>query len=401
MRRSERSRKTALSCGCLLAVAALAGCRSTVEAVPDTVGREIDAYARAESLRSSVEAIAGGWGNLGRLRAVCERAAVLGLEPYLRTEWIDWFSLQRNVVIEIPGESDRLVYFVAHYDKTDVNPFKLVSLLLNGILDEPFSATFFTEGAIDNATGVAVCLELAASLSEAEPYHTYRVLLTGSEESGLRGSRAHVASLSREEKDAILLAINIDTVGVSFSPNCVTYDVSDPKLVGRVMHVAASRGLELKLGEIPPGASSDFVPFQATSFWRDFGRGLQFNLVGGLLPQRSWFTGSHEAPVLNLSACELVGIPDYLAALVLLPFGRVHGPRDRALQVDVRRLYEIFAIVRAFVETLRSDAGGGAELSEGIRTVGEATRGILCSFHERHRTPELESGEPDVTPCSV
>jgi hypothetical protein len=96
----------------------------------------------ALELSLSIEALAGSWTNLGRQGAVRERAAVLGLGPTMRTEWIDWFSFQRNVVIELPGRSERTIYVVAHYDKTDVNPFKLASMLVNGLLDELAGFTF-------------------------------------------------------------------------------------------------------------------------------------------------------------------------------------------------------------------------------------------------------------------
>jgi hypothetical protein len=339
-----------------LLVALLAGCAAHFAPVPEDLGPHPDAPGRAESLLTSVAAVVGGGGNLGRFGAVRERARELGLDAGARVEWIDWFSLQRNLVLELPGASPRTIYLIAHYDKADSNPFKLVSLLLNGLLDEPFGFTFTSQGAIDNATGVAVVLETAASLFGSRPHYTYRFLLVGSEESGLRGSRAFVARLSRVEKAAIELAINVDSVGMDSRSNCVTSEASDATARAQALEVAAELGFDLGSGSLPSGAASDFAPFESTSFPTDLSRGIFFNLVGGLLPQRSWFTGSSEARVVNFSACDLIDYSDLIGSTVMLPIGRLHGFRDRASRVDPRRLYEQYAIVRALIERLEAEA---------------------------------------------
>jgi len=298
-----------------------------------------------DSLYRTVVALAAEGGNLGRFRALQGRIDELGLTHLARTEPIDWFSLQNNLLIEVPGTTPRIVYLTAHYDKTDANPLKFLSLLLNGALDEFISWSFLSQGAIDNATGVAVALELAAALSESPPGpFTYRILFPGAEESGMRGSRAHVARLSKQEKERILIAVNIDSVGVAFSPNCVTTGISDEELVEQVGTLADSLGVYLGQEPFSPGLSSDYVPFQSASFSEDFLLGLETNLVGGLLPQRSWFTSSHELPVLNFSACNLFDGKDYLAYVLHVPFARLHGPRDNLQQVDLARLHEQFNI---------------------------------------------------------
>ncbi len=307
---------------------------------------------RAESLRTSVEAIASRHTNLGRMAAVRERARDLGLAERTRTEWIDWFSLQRNVVIEVPGADPDagIVYVTAHHDKTDLNPFKLASLLTNGLIDELAGLTYASQGAIDNATGVAIGLELAAGAVRDPLPHTLRVLLPGAEESGLRGTRAHVSRLSEAERARVRLALNVDSVATVESADCISTNVSDPRLVGVARAAAEHVDVELGLGEIPAGASSDFAPFRAHGFWRDLGRGILFSSVAGLLPQRSWFTGPFSVPVASFSACELIGVSDLVAGTILLPLGRIHGPRDRASRVDLRRLEAQHRLLRALLE---------------------------------------------------
>lgn len=330
--------------------ALVVGCASPVPPVPGGLGDE--ARRSAESLRQTVVTVVDGGGNLGRFRAIRTRARELGLADSARPEWIDWFTLQRNLVIEIPGSTSELIYVVAHYDKTDANPFKLASLLVNGLIDELVGFTYLTDGAIDNATGVAVALEVAAWLRTRDSRFTHRILLAGAEESGLRGSRAHLARIDGRTRASIRLAINVDTVGVRGLESCVSEGVSDPALVELAEEGSARAGVPLHRDSIPAGASSDFEPFRRNGFWWDLARGLQFNLLAGLLPQRSWFTGSHRAPVVSFSACSPLDWGDRLASIVLLPTGRLHGPRDRGAAVDPVRLREQYVVVRELLSLL-------------------------------------------------
>lgn len=338
------TRRICLALGVLLA----AGCAARIPPAPGDAALG----SRAQSLRSSVEALASRHTNLGRLSAVRERAGALGLAGRTRVEWIDWFSLQRNVVIELPGSRPGagVVYVTAHYDKTDLNPLKLVSLLTNGLIDELTGLTYLSQGAIDNASGVAVALELAASAAREPLPHALHVLLPGAEESGLRGTRAHLSKLPAAERARVRFALNIDSVGSSDAPDCVSANVSDPLLAEAARAAARRIGVGLGLEPIPEGASSDFAPFRAHGFWRDLGRGLLFNLPGGLLPQRSWFTRRFAVPVANFSSCKVIDWSDRLGVALLLPVGRIHGPRDRASRVDLRRLDAQYRLLRELLE---------------------------------------------------
>jgi hypothetical protein len=325
-------------------VALVAGCATRVP----PAGEGPPLGERAPSLQASVEALARSYTNLGRFAAVRRRARALGLAERMHSEWIDWFSLQRNVVIEVPGtDGDAgVVYVVAHHDKTDLNPFKFASLLTNGLIDELTGLTYLGQGAIDNATGVAVALELAASAVREPLRYTLRVLLPGAEESGLRGTRAHVARLPAEERLRIRFALNIDSVASRESPDCVTTNVSHHGLVAAALASATRADAPLERAKVPIGATSDFAVFESHGFWVDLGRGLTFNLVAGLLPQRSWFGRDFAVPVANFSACKLIDWSDYAAGLVMLPVGRIHGPRDRASRVDLRRLDAHYRLLR-------------------------------------------------------
>ena len=120
--------------------------------------------------------------------------------------------------------------------------------------------------------------------------------------------------------------------------------MSEPDEVERALRIAQRLGFPLEAASPPPGTDTDVSPLKQNSFRRDLFRGISFNLVGGLLPQRSWFTAPHSARVLSFGACDPIGFGDYVAATILLPLGRLHGPRDRASQVDLERLFQQYAI---------------------------------------------------------
>ncbi len=327
------------------------GCLHRVPEVrPDWRPGESALRERAEGLRTTVQALVDARKNLGRIDAAEARARALGLSP--RREWIDWFSLQDNLVIDLPGASDRLVYLVAHLDKTDINPLKVASLLVNGALDEPIGFSFLGEGALDNASGVAVVLDVARALQDLRRTRTVRVLLTGSEESGLRGARAHVAGLSAEEFSRIDAVVNVDSVGLAGHATCLVRNESDEGLRDQAKQAAQETGVELLEEDMPALAGGDHAAFASTSFVEDLGRGLLFNVPGGLLPQRSWFTSRKRAPVVSFFACGLLDPWDYVAGVVALPVGRLHGPRDNASVIDAATLAEVSLVVEHLVYRL-------------------------------------------------
>ncbi|MEO0872193.1 MAG: M20/M25/M40 family metallo-hydrolase, partial [Pseudomonadota bacterium] len=70
-------------------------------------------------------------------------------------------------------------------------------------------------GAIDNASGIAVMLELARRLAEAGPYENdIYVLATSAEESGLLGAQAFAANPPLP-LESIIAAFNFDSVALA------------------------------------------------------------------------------------------------------------------------------------------------------------------------------------------
>ena len=324
---------------------------STYHQIPNVKSHELENTLTSKqklSLTNSVEKIVNAGGNHYRKKAIIKQLSSFGLEENTRQERIDWLSVQKNIVVDIPGESDSLIYVVAHYDKTDLNPFKIASIYLNGLLDPLVSWSYTTQGAIDNATGVAVALQLAKSIAERNNKFSYRILFAGSEESGLRGSRAHVARLSLEEFDRIKFVVNVDVVGVKGKQNCV-YTVSDDDLEQDALIIAKQNNIDLGVGTFSIGATSDYLPFKKTSFGLDFARSFAFNLTGSLLPQRSYFTKKKSTKVINFSACQILDFGDHVSGWLLLPVGSIHGFRDNIKQVDLDKLYEMYQLINLFL----------------------------------------------------
>ncbi|MEG1410365.1 MAG: M28 family peptidase [Terrisporobacter sp.] len=76
-----------------------------------------------------------------------------------------------------------------------------------------FDTTSDTTGIIDNATGVAVVLELARTLQNNNGEINIMPIFFGAEELGLIGSRNFTLQLSDDEKEKILGCINFDMLG--------------------------------------------------------------------------------------------------------------------------------------------------------------------------------------------
>ena len=62
-----------------------------------------------KSLNTSVEKIVNAGGNLKRARSIIKRIKKLDLSKNVSKETIDWFTFQKNILIEIKGESNTIV----------------------------------------------------------------------------------------------------------------------------------------------------------------------------------------------------------------------------------------------------------------------------------------------------
>jgi len=99
----------------------------------------------------------------------------------------------RNLVFDMPGNAHEWVVLSAHIDGHDL-----------------------AQSAIDNASGLAVVLAVARSLSAstASSQRGLRLALFNAEEWALTGSAQYVSELTQRERDSIVLNVNVDSVGV-------------------------------------------------------------------------------------------------------------------------------------------------------------------------------------------
>ena len=97
-------------------------------------------------------------------------------------------DFSQNVVLTVPGRSERTIVVGAHYDSL------------------PFP------GASDNASGTSLLLESAQRIIEVDNYYTIIYVFFGAEEIGLIGAHVYYNELSQSERDNIALMINADVL---------------------------------------------------------------------------------------------------------------------------------------------------------------------------------------------
>ncbi|MFI8033024.1 M20/M25/M40 family metallo-hydrolase [Acinetobacter sp. ABJ_C3_5] len=128
----------------------------------------------------------------------------------------------QNIIVEIPGESKQdIILLGAHYDSVKMGP-----------------------GINDNASGVALLLELMAQLSQQKikPKHSIHLAFWDSEEVGIAGSQAYVKKLSAEQLKTIKAYINVDMVGTK-DPEILIAD-GDKSSVDEMEKMLKERGMQ-------------------------------------------------------------------------------------------------------------------------------------------------------------
>jgi len=147
----------------------------------------------------------------------------------------------RNIVAVKPGVSGQQIVIGAHYDSVAAG-----------------------RGAFDNASGVALMMQLADALRDQRTPYTLVFVAFGAEEAGLRGSAHYVAEMSGQARADTVLMVNFDSVATGDRLYCYSSkDAPWPQLALRSM----ARGL----GEYiltSPGLNKDY-PYGTTGDWSD------------------------------------------------------------------------------------------------------------------------------------
>ncbi|HBV86927.1 MAG TPA: Zn-dependent exopeptidase M28 [Desulfosporosinus sp.] len=150
----------------------------------------------------------------------------------------------QNIIAELPGTRPDTIIIGAHYD----------------------SATFNVPGAVDNASGVGVLLELARVLSKEPHEETYQLVFFGAEEYGLVGSQFYT---SQADLSAVQWMLNIDMVGSPMEIDVAGKKSTPPELIKQVTALAresqipfnVSRDFILMTRESSQGGTSDYSSF--------------------------------------------------------------------------------------------------------------------------------------------
>lgn len=116
--------------------------------------------------------------------------------------------LMRNIIGAIPGTAPKLkdqpVIICAHYDHLGVR---------GPLISDRFMGRIHP-GADDNASGVAVMLELAQNLGNTlKPARPVLFIAFTGEESGLLGSKHYIDNLEKTKSTKVFAVVNLDTVG--------------------------------------------------------------------------------------------------------------------------------------------------------------------------------------------
>jgi hypothetical protein len=147
----------------------------------------------------------------------------------------------RNIVAVKPGVSGRQIVIGAHYDSVPKG-----------------------RGAFDNASGVALMMQLADALRDVRTPYTLVFVAFGAEEAGLRGSAHYVAEMSEQARADTILMVNFDSVATGDRLYCYSSeDAPWPQL--------ALRSIARGLGEYiltSPGLNKDH-PYGTTGDWSD------------------------------------------------------------------------------------------------------------------------------------
>jgi len=185
--------------------------------------------------QDQVEAIAAGANTPARATAITQRLDALGIE-YRHDPFVSGNHRGTNIIAGLPGVGMPRLMLGAHYDRVAAG-----------------------RGAVDNAAGAAVVLELLAAF-QAKPLKNYTVTAAffDLEELGLLGSQAYVAA-QRRNLPAVFL--NIDVFGYG---NALWALAPKPaSLTARAMRQAAAEcKFPLEIGPIFP--ASDHLSFAKT-----------------------------------------------------------------------------------------------------------------------------------------
>lgn len=172
-----------------------------------------------------------------------------------------------NVIATKQGKFDQTVILGAHYDSVSER-----------VCDDIGEVS---TGAGDNASGVAVMLEVAEVLANYKTRGTIKFIAFGAEEVGLRGSRYYAEQMTAKEIKNTVTMIDLDSVGAG--DFFYVYSGLDDNPVW-------ARDLALKIGQrlgydLRTSPESEYFVYGTTGDWSDH---VPFRLLGIPIAYFEW-----------------------------------------------------------------------------------------------------------------
>jgi hypothetical protein len=150
----------------------------------------------------------------------------------------------QNVIGFIPGKSEKVIVFTAHYDMLG-----------------SFGEGNYFPGASDNASGTSMVLDLARHFSSGKkPYYSIAFMLFSGEEAGLMGS-THYVNLPLFPLEKIKLVINLDMVGTGQEGVILFNAPQRPLEAALVQKINEENRYMKEVTEVRAKANSDHYPF--------------------------------------------------------------------------------------------------------------------------------------------
>ena len=146
----------------------------------------------------------------------------------------EYTGSSRNVVLDLPGESEEVIVLTAHYDSTSLS-----------------------QGAYDNMSGSIGLLAMAEHFSKVSHKYSLRFVWCGSEERGLLGSKAYCEAHA-DELSKIVLNVNLDMIGCIMG-KFIACCTSENALVSYLSYMGNELGFQIK--PYQGVYSSDSTPF--------------------------------------------------------------------------------------------------------------------------------------------
>jgi Zn-dependent M28 family amino/carboxypeptidase len=209
-----------------------------------------------------------------------------------------------NVIAVKPGESPREIIVGAHYDSTGPG-----------------------QGADDNASGVAVMLEVAGRLRDIPTPYTIRFIAFGAEEVNLDGSHYYVAQMDDVAIRNTVGMINLDSLVAGEIPY-IYGDAGEGMLRDWLVARAKELGLEVDTRTAPQLDGPDGTPCDCA----DYDAFQEVGIPFAYFEANNWSLAQDEWAVWHTAN-------DTLAYLEATRPGRV----DRHLATFAQLLYEVLA----------------------------------------------------------